>query len=79
MNQHREKVRQLFDETGISISHWANQYGFRREDVYAVLSGRTLGKRGNSHEIAIALGLKPKPDADNPISKGLTSPSKSNE
>ena len=57
----REVVRQMFTDRGITISAWARQHGFRREDVYAVLNGRLKGKHGKSHEIAVALGLKRKP------------------
>ncbi|PLY12618.1 MAG: DNA-binding protein [Sedimenticola sp.] len=63
----REVVRQMFTDQGITISAWAQQHGFRREDVYAVLSGRLKGKHGLSHEIAVALGLKPKPSDQNTL------------
>jgi len=53
------RVRQSFVDRGISISDWAEARGFRRESVYAVLSGRVTGRRGTSHAIAVALGLKP--------------------
>ena len=55
-----EELRFAFEQTGISVSDWAAAHGFRRENVYAVLSGRSKGRRGQSHRIATALGLKPR-------------------
>jgi len=52
------RIRQAFDEAGVSISEWAIEHGFRRESVYAVLSGRSKARRGEAHRIAVALGLK---------------------
>lgn len=52
-------LRHAFEHAGISVSEWADSHGFRRENVYAVLSGRTRGRRGEAHRIALALGLKP--------------------
>jgi gp16 family phage-associated protein len=63
----REVVRQMFTDQGITISEWAQRNGFRREDVYAVLSGRLKGKHGQSHKIAVALGLKPKPSGQSTL------------
>ena len=53
-----DEVRSAFEATGISVAEWADAEGFRRENVYAVLAGRSKGKRGESHRIAQALGLK---------------------
>jgi len=53
-----EEARALFDRTGIPISDWAAANGFARDSVYAILDGRLKGKRGQSHKIAVALGLK---------------------
>lgn len=54
----REMVRASFEARGQTVSSWAEEHGFRPGDVYALLSGRTSGKRGNTHAIAVALGLK---------------------
>lgn len=59
----RSQIRKKFDSQGISISDWAIAHGFKREQVYAVLNGRTCGRRGAAHRIAVALGLKPAPDS----------------
>lgn len=52
------EVRYAFESSGLSISEWAHSAGFRRENVYAVLTGRSKGRRGEAHRIAAALGLK---------------------
>lgn len=52
--------RQLYDE-GVSVMDWARTNGFDVHLVYGVLSGRSRASRGESHRIAVALGLKPQP------------------
>lgn len=68
MSLTREQVRAWFEEEGITVSEWARQHGFGRAEVYALLLGRTRGRRGKSHQVALALGLKRKsqqrPDND---------------
>lgn len=54
----RGDVRANFDAQGLVVTEWANAHGFKAEDVYLVLSGRTKGRRGQAHLIAVALGLK---------------------
>lgn len=54
----REEVIAAFAARGVCVSEWAKQHGFRRENVYSVLAGRTRGRRGEAHAVAIALGLK---------------------
>lgn len=60
MSLTREQVRAWFEEEGITVSEWARQHGFGRAEVYALLLGRTRGRRGKSHQVALALGLKRK-------------------
>ncbi len=43
------------------VSAWARRHGFREKSVHDVLSGTRPCTRGQSHQIAIALGLKDKP------------------
>lgn len=52
------EVKHAFESNGLSISDWAAEHGFRRESVYALLAGRSRGRRGEAHRIAVALGLK---------------------
>lgn len=52
------RIRQRFEASGVSVTDWAQAHGFRRDDVYAVLNGRSRCRRGKGHLIAVALGLK---------------------
>ncbi|PXX44272.1 DNA-binding protein [Undibacterium pigrum] len=60
-----DAVKQRFFEQGICIGDWARAHEFDAFLVYAVLSGRAKAKRGESHRIAVALGLKPPPELSN--------------
>lgn len=46
---------------GITIKAWAATNGYHYSLVYSVLSGRRKCLRGQSHAIAVALGLKVSP------------------
>lgn len=54
-------VKDRLEEHGVSIAEWARSNGFKYRTVIAVLHGELKGKRGISHRIAVALGLKAKP------------------
>lgn len=54
----RAAVKVWFESNGMSVSDWAAANGFSRDAVYAILNGRTAGRRGDAHRIAVALGLK---------------------
>ncbi len=54
----RVAIKQLFIDHGRAIGEWADSRGFSRPMVYAVLNGRSTGRRGMAHRIALALGLK---------------------
>lgn len=60
-----ETVKSTFLEHGISVREWAARNGFSQDLVYAVLNGRNRATRGQSYKIAVALGLKEKPDLSN--------------
>ncbi|MBW9265192.1 MAG: DNA-binding protein [Candidatus Thiodiazotropha sp. (ex. Lucinisca nassula)] len=53
-----KEVRQEFADRGISISAWARSSGFSVPLVYQILSGARQPTRGQSHDIAVTLGLK---------------------
>lgn len=53
-----DAVRELFAENGISVAEWARERGFSTGLVYQVLEGRRKCLRGQSHKIAVELGLK---------------------
>jgi len=52
------QVRQSFDELGVSIADWARERGFSVPLTRMVLAGKRKCLRGQSHQIAVALGLK---------------------
>jgi gp16 family phage-associated protein len=52
------EIRELFEINGESIAQWARLRGYSPALVYRVMRGETKAKRGQTHEIAIALGLK---------------------
>ena len=53
-----EEVREEFRYKGISISKWSIANGFSPNLVYDVLAGRRNPTRGQTHNIAVKLGLK---------------------
>lgn len=54
LTQAREKLR----AEGYTVRDWAERHGFPLHGVRAVLYGRNKGNFGQSHAIAIALGVK---------------------
>lgn len=54
----REQVRAEFEAAGITMSEWARANGFHRMAVVDLLRGVRVGKSGETHRCAIALGLK---------------------
>lgn len=54
-----DRVRQDFYLRGESVADWARERGFSQSVVYQVLNGRCKALRGDSHRVAVALGLKP--------------------
>ena len=63
MSKTADQVREEFRERGVAFTEWAKQNGFPLSAVNAVLIGHNKGYRGQSHKIAVALGMKvpPKP------------------
>ena len=53
------QAKALFEAQGISVAAWAREHGFPVGLVYRVLRGEAKCLRGASHEIAVALKLKP--------------------
>lgn len=56
-----EEIKSEFQVQGVSIAAWARARAFDPRLVYAVLGGKNKASRGKSHQIAIALGMKPGP------------------
>lgn len=53
-----QDIRTEFNKRGVSIAAWAEHHQFSQVLVYAVLRGDRKCLRGQSHRIAVALGLK---------------------
>ncbi|MDO8909521.1 MAG: DNA-binding protein [Pseudohongiella sp.] len=53
------QARDIFTRNGVTVAGWAKRHGFSQTLVYKVLSGRRQALRGQSLEIAVALGIKP--------------------
>lgn len=58
-----EQARQWLRDNGMTISAFAKQQGVDRSVVQDLLRGKTLGRYGDSHSAAVALGLKASPDS----------------
>ena len=52
------EVLKEFHERGISVAAWSRFNGFNPTLVYRVLQAKWAPTRGQSHRIAVALGLK---------------------
>ncbi|HAC91918.1 MAG TPA: DNA-binding protein [Planctomycetaceae bacterium] len=66
-----ESARRRFFIEGESVADWARERGFSLQLTYSVLNGRLRARRGESHRIAVALGLKPVSNAaQGPVAAG---------
>lgn len=52
------QVRREFERKGVAIAAWARDHKVSRSLVYEILAGRKKCHRGQSHKIAVLLGLK---------------------
>ncbi len=59
-------VREWLDRHGVTVSQWSRAHGFDPAVVFALLTGRTRGRRGMAFRAAIALGMRPAPSAEEP-------------
>jgi len=53
-----QRVWKTFRDQGVSVRAWAKERGFNPGLVYSVLRGERKCLRGQSHAVAVALGLK---------------------
>ncbi|ASM75900.1 hypothetical protein VITFI_CDS1523 [Vitreoscilla filiformis] len=53
-----QAARAEFEAKGVSISAWAAEHKVSRSLVYEILAGRKPCHRGQSHRIAVLLGMK---------------------
>jgi len=56
-----EQVKAEFIANGISISEWCRANGFNRYVVHDLLRRKRIGRRGEAHRAAVALGMKRDP------------------
>ena len=54
-----DQVKEKFRRAGKTITQWALENGYTRNEVYRVLNGRAKAHYGKAHDIAVKLGLKP--------------------
>lgn len=52
------EARAWFTEQGLSIAEWCRQYGFGITLTREILAGNKRCLRGQSHQIAVLLGMK---------------------
>lgn len=64
MSTSTESVKNAFAENGVTVREWSQANGFGESLVYAVLNGKNKASRGESFKIAVALGLKTRPNID---------------
>lgn len=58
MSKAAREARARLVARGLTVRAWAEQNGFPVHAVRAVLSGHNKGHWGQSHKIAVALGMK---------------------
>lgn len=56
-----QQAKAAFRARGETAGEWADRNGFPRDVVYRVLNGRSACWRGQPHQVAVALGIKPDP------------------
>ncbi len=58
MSKSTQEIKESFRRKGVSVSSWSRNKGFNRSTVYAVLNNQVKCYYGQSHKIAVALGIK---------------------
>lgn len=57
-----QEVKEDFSSSGISIAEWARDNQFSPDLVYRIFKNNKIPKRGESHKIAVKLGIKEQKD-----------------
>ena len=52
------EARAWLSEQGLSVAEWCRQHGFSRSLVLSILTAGKPCHRGQSHQIAVMLGMK---------------------
>lgn len=58
LRQRASAMREQFIASGTNVSEWARERGFGLRLVHQILRGERSCRRGESHRIAVALGIK---------------------
>lgn len=58
-----EEAHAWFIRHGVCITDWCRERGFDRDTVFDLLRKKRVGRRGEAHRAAVALGLKADPDS----------------
>lgn len=58
MNLKEADASQVFKESGVAVAEWARSRGYNPSLVYRILAGQQKCMRGQSHQIAVELGIK---------------------
>lgn len=58
-----EQAKERIFSQGLHISEWAIRNGYTPREVSLVLNGQSKGRHGKGFEIAVALGMRPAPEA----------------
>jgi gp16 family phage-associated protein len=53
-----QRIWKSFRDEGVNVRAWAIEHGFNPGLVYSILRGERKCLRGQSHDVAVALGLK---------------------
>lgn len=53
-----EEVREWFYTAGMSYKEWAAPHGYNPDVVGDLLRGKSIGRRGQAHNVAVRLGMK---------------------
>jgi gp16 family phage-associated protein len=53
-----KEVKEDFKRKGLSVTKWAVKNGFSPQLTYLVLAGKRTPTRGQTHDIAVRLGIK---------------------
>lgn len=59
-----KQVREEFLNAGVSIAEWSRDNNFSPDLVYRILKNNKVPQRGESHKIAVKLGIKEQKDMD---------------
>ena len=59
-----KQAREDFSDSGISIAEWARVNNFSPDLVYRILKNNKVPIRGESHKIAVKLGIKEQKNMD---------------